>query len=156
MENYENAIEIMKERFSKDSLIAVATTDGENLYNRIVDAYYDDGAFYITTSAVSNKMKQIEKNEKVAICSSDWFTGQGVAKNLGWVLEPHNEEIRAKLREAFAIWYDKANNEQNKNCSILQICLTDGVIVKDHYAIRYKVDFQNKSAKVSENFGEYK
>ncbi len=156
MKNYEKATEIMEQRFSKDSLIALATTDGENIYNRIVDAYYEDGAFYVTTSAVSNKMKQIESNPEVAICSSDWFTGQAKAKNLGWVLEPENKEIRDKLREAFSVWYDKANNEQNKNCCILQIRLTEGVLVKDHYAIRYKIDFLNKSAKVSENFGEYK
>jgi len=39
----------MVERFAKDSLIAVDTTDGERLYNRIVDAYYENGAFYIST-----------------------------------------------------------------------------------------------------------
>ena len=35
MQNYENAMNIMIERFAKDSLIAVATTDGERLHNRI-------------------------------------------------------------------------------------------------------------------------
>ena len=38
MQNYENAMNIMNERFGKDSLIAIATTDGERLFNRIVDA----------------------------------------------------------------------------------------------------------------------
>ena len=28
---------------------------------RNVDAYYEDGAFYVITYALSNKMKQIEK-----------------------------------------------------------------------------------------------
>jgi len=156
MQNYENAIAIMTERFSKDSLIAVATTDGERLYNRIVDAYYDDAAFYISTHALSNKVKQVEASPEVAVCAIDWFSGHGVAKNLGWVMEPQNAAIRAKLREAFAAWYDHANNEEDKNCCILEIRLTDGMLIKDHHAIRYQIDFTNKTALLSENGGEFK
>ena len=155
MQHYENAINIMNERFGKDSLIAVATTDGERLYNRIVDAYYENGAFYISTYALSNKMKQIEANPQVAVCAVDWFSGHGIGKNLGWVLEPQNAEIREKIREAF-VWYDKVNNEQDKNCCFLEIRLTDGMLIKDHHAIRYQVDFTNKSALLSENWGEFK
>ena len=155
MSNYENAINIMAERFGKDSLIAIATKDGERLYNRMVDAYYENGAFYISTYALSNKVKQIEVNPEVAVCAVDWFSGHGVGKNLGWVLEPQNSEIRSKLRAAFE-WYDHANNEQDKNCCILEIRLTDGMLIKDHHAIRYQIDFENKSALLSENWGEFK
>ena len=155
MSNHENAINIMTERFGKDNLIAVATTDGKRLYNRIVDALYIDGAFYVTTYALSNKMKQIEANPEVAVCAVDWFSGHGNAKNLGWVLDPKNDEIRLKLREAFT-WYDSANNEQDQHCCILEIRLTDGMLIKDHHEIRYQVDFTNKSALLSENWGEFK
>ncbi len=155
MKKYNDAIEIMEDRFSKDSLIAIATSDGNRIYNRMVDAYYYNGAFYITTSALSNKMKQIELFPDVAICAVDWFTGHGVGKNLGWVLDPKNMEIRDKLRDAFSAWYDAANNEQNPNCCILEIRLTEGRLIKDHHAIRYQIDFTNKSAKLSEKFGEF-
>ncbi|MDR2599151.1 MAG: pyridoxamine 5'-phosphate oxidase family protein [Oscillospiraceae bacterium] len=155
MQNYENAINIMNERFGKDSLIAIATTDEERIYNRIVDAYYENGAFYITTYALSNKIQQIEKNPEVAVCAVEWFSGHGTGKNLGWVLEPQNAEIRLKLKEAFK-WYDDANNEQDKNCCILEIRLTEGLLIKDHHAIRYQIDFTNKSALLSENWGEFK
>ena len=155
MSKYEEAMNIMTERFGKDSLIAIATTDGERLYNRIVDAYFEDGAFYVSTHALSNKMNQIESNPEVAVCAVDWFGGHGNGKNLGWVLDPNNAGIRAKLREAF-VWYDDANNEQDKNCCILEIRLTDGMLIKDHHAIRYQVDFANKSALLSENWGEFK
>jgi len=155
MNNYENAINIMAERFGKDSLIAIATMDGKRLYNRMVDAYYENGSFYISTNALSNKMKQIEAHPDVAICAVEWFSGHGVGKNLGWVLEPQNAEIRSKLREAFE-WYDHANNEQDKNCCILEIRLTDGMLIKDHHAIRYQIDFKNQSALLSENWGEFK
>ena len=60
MSNYEKAMGIMAERFGKDSLIAVATTDGKRMHNRIVDAYYENGAFYVTTYALSNKSRHVE------------------------------------------------------------------------------------------------
>ena len=154
MENYENAINIMTERFGKDSLIAVATTDGERMYNRIVDAFYDNGAFYIATYALSNKIKQIESNPDVAVCAVDWFSGHGKGKNLGWVLDPENSEIRAKIRKAF-VWYDEVTNEQDKNNCFLEIRLTDGMLIKDHHAIRYQIDFTNQTALLSENWGEF-
>ena len=154
MSKFDNAMEIMTERFSKDHLIAVATTDGKRLYNRVVDAYFIDGAFYITTYALSNKVKQIEANPEVAVCAVDWFTGHGIGKNLGWVMKPENAEMRLKLREAFE-WYDHANNEQDENCCILEIRMTDGMIIKDHHAIRYQVDFTNKTALLSENWGDF-
>ena len=155
MQNYENAINMMAERFGKDSLIAIATTDGKRMHNRMVDAYYENGAFYISTYALSNKMKQIEENPDVAVCAIDWFTGHGTGKNLGWVLEPQNAEIREKIRKAFT-WYDSVNNEQDKNSCFLEIRLTDGMLIKDHHAIRYQIDFANKSALLSENWGEFK
>ena len=155
MSNFENAMSIMTERFGKDCLIAIATTDGKRLFNRVVDAYYEDGTFYISTYSLSNKTKQVEQNPEVAVCAVDWFSGHGNAKNLGWVLKPENTEIRTKLREAFE-WYDHVNNEQDENCCILEIRLTDGMLIKDHHAIRYQVDFHNKSALLSENWGEFK
>ena len=51
----------MKERFGKDSIIGLATTVDNIPYVRNVDAYYEDGAFYVLTYGLSNKMKQIEK-----------------------------------------------------------------------------------------------
>ena len=155
MQKYEDALSIMTERFGKDSLIAIATTDGGRLYNRMVDAYYEDGVFYVSTSALSNKMKHIETHPEVAVCAVDWFSGHGRGRNLGWVLDPKNADIRAKLREAFAAWYDHANNENDENCAILEICLTDGLLIKDHHALRYQIDFVGKSVKLSENWGEF-
>jgi len=156
MDKFEAAMEIMAERFGKDSLIAVATTDGGRMYNRMVDAYFEGGAFYVTTSGRSNKMRQIAAHPDVAVCAVDWFSGHGVGRNLGWVLDPKNAEIRLKVREAFKDWYEYANNEQDENCCILEIRLTDGMLIKDHHAIRYQMDFNNKSAKLSENWGEFK
>lgn len=51
------AEQIMIERFGKDTIIALATTENETPYVRYVNAYYENGAFYIITYALSNKMK---------------------------------------------------------------------------------------------------
>lgn len=57
----QEAQKIMDERFGHDTLIALATI-GDNIPNvRTVNAYYENGVFYVITHALSNKMKQIEK-----------------------------------------------------------------------------------------------
>ncbi len=62
--------QIMVERFGKDALIALATIENGVPYVRHVNAYYENGAFYIITYALSNKMKQIAKNPAVAIAGT--------------------------------------------------------------------------------------
>ena len=78
------AEKIMIERFGKDTVIALATVEGGVPYVRSVNAYYENGAFYIITYALSNKMRQIENNPIVAI-SGEWFTAHGNGINLGYL-----------------------------------------------------------------------
>ena len=46
---------ILRERFGKDNVIALATTEEAVPQVRYVNAYYEDGAFYVVTHALSNK-----------------------------------------------------------------------------------------------------
>ena len=78
----EKALEIMRERFGSDSLIAVATIEGDRPSVRTVNSYYENGAFYVITHALSGKMKQIASNPNAAICG-DWFTAHGIGENIG-------------------------------------------------------------------------
>ena len=48
----EEAEKIMIERFGKDTVIALATVENEVPYVRYVNAYYENGAFYIITYAL--------------------------------------------------------------------------------------------------------
>ena len=133
------ALEVMNERFGKDSLIALATLDGTRPSVRTVDAFYEDGAFYVITHALSGKMKQIAANPAVAV-SGEWFTGHGVGENIGHVCAEKNQAIAAKLRSAFAAWYDNGHtNEADPNTCILRIRLTDGVLFS--HGTRYDMDF---------------
>lgn len=154
MSKYEEGLKLIEERCGngKDNVISLATIalDANNEgkprpYLRDVDAYYEDGVFYITTWAKSNKMQQIEANPEVAfsVCN-EWFSGNGVGENLGWVLDPKNADLRAKLRKCFEPWYDFANNEKDENCVILAIRITRATVIKDHGAAIYHMDFVNK------------
>lgn len=130
---------IMAERFGKDSLIALATVEDGIPYVRTVDAYYDNGAFYVLTYALSNKMKQIEQNPTVAI-SGDWFTAHGRGSNLGWFGSRENEQTADKMRAVFAEWIDNGhNNFEDENTCILRVELTDGVLFSN--GSRYDIDF---------------
>ena len=121
---------LLAERFSKDSLIALATADGSMPHVRTVNAYYMDGAFYCVTYAQSGKMKQIARNPVVGLCG-EWFTGHGQAESLGHVLDEKNCAIMDVLRPAFASWYSLGHVDENDPDTILlQITLTDGVIMK--------------------------
>jgi len=135
----------------KDNVIALATVEMDPAsgipqpYVREVDAYYENGVFYVTTWGKSKKILQIVENKEVGlVVCKEGISGCGIGKNLGWVMEPKNAEIRSKLREAFSVWYDHANNEQDENCVILSIEMTKGNIFRDEGKTQYSLDFVNK------------
>ena len=133
------AQEILKERFGHDTLLSLATVDGDQPFVRTVNAYYEDGAFYVITHGLSNKMKQIAKNPRVAV-SGDWFTAQGVGVNLGYFGKAENRELAETLRRAFAEWIDNGHNDfSNENTCILCVRLSHGVLFS--HGTRYDLDF---------------
>lgn len=130
---------LMTERFGHDSLLALATLDGDSPAVRTVDAVYQDGCFYTITYALSGKMQQIARNPKVAI-SGDWFTARGVGENLGHIRREENAALADMLRTAFAAWYSNGHtNEADPNTIILRIRLTEGVLF--HQGTRYDIEF---------------
>lgn len=129
----------MDERFGHDTLIALATTDGMRPSVRAVNAFYEDGAFYLITHALSGKMQQIAANPTVGICG-EWFTAHGTAEPLGHILLPENADMADKLRTVFAAWYGSGHvNEEDPNTIILRIRLTDGVLF--WHGTRYEIAF---------------
>ena len=131
------AEKIMIERFGKDTIIALATVENGVPYVRNVNAYYEDGAFYIITYARSNKMKHIKNNPIVAI-AGDWFTAHGKGINLGYFGKKENEMIAEKLKNAFAEWINNGhNNFDDENTIILCVELTDGLLLS--HGTRYEI-----------------
>lgn len=107
---------------------------------RRVNGYYEDGAYYVITYGLSNKMQQIAKNPVVAVCG-DWFSAHGEGVNLGYFGKAENVEIAEKLRKVFASWIDNGhNNFADENTCILCIRLTEGVLLC--HGTRYEIDFR--------------
>lgn len=135
----EEADRILTERFGRDTVIALATVNGNVPCVRNVNAYYEDGAFYIITYALSNKIREIERNPAVAI-AGDWFTAHGKGMNLGYFGKEENRQIADKLKLAFAGWIDNGhNNFEDENTIILCVKLTDGLLLS--HGTRYELSF---------------
>ena len=132
----QEAEKIMIERFGKDTVIALATIENEVPYVRYVNAYYENGAFYIITYALSNKMKHIENNPAIAI-AGEWFTAHGKGINLGYFGKKENQLIAGKLKKVFAEWIDNGhNNFEDENTIILCVELTKGLLLS--HGTRYE------------------
>lgn len=130
---------ILSERFGKDNVIALATTENGIPYVRNVNAFYEDKTFYIITHALSNKMRQLAKNPHAAICG-EWFTAHGIGINLGYFGKAENAEIAQKLKQAFSQWIDNGHNDfTDTNTCILCIRLTDGILFSQ--GRRFDIDF---------------
>lgn len=130
---------ILLERFGKDSIIALSTASDNVPYVRNVDAYYEDGGFYVLTYGLSSKMHQIKKNPVVAV-SGEWFTAHGIGKNLGWFGKTENAAVAKKMREVFVDWIDNGhNNFDDENTCILRIELTEGILFSN--GTRFEIDF---------------
>ena len=130
---------ILLERFGKDSIIALATAIDNIPYVRSVNAFYENGAFYVLTHGLSNKMKQIEYNPTVAL-SGEWFTAQGKGVHLGYFGKADNARIAEKMRDVFSAWIDNGHNDfDDVNTCILRIELTSGILFSN--GKRYEIDF---------------
>ena len=130
---------ILVDRFGNDSIISLATAIDNVPFVRSVDAFYENGAFYVLTHGLSNKMKQIAQNPTVAL-SGEWFTARGIGVNLGYFGKAENSQIANKMRQVFSAWIDNGhNNFDDVNTCILCIQLTNGVLFSN--GTRYEIDF---------------
>ena len=139
MTEHKKALAIMDDRFGRDRMISLATSVDDLPSVREVNGYYRDGSFYIVTYALSAKMEQIARNPRVAL-SGEWFSGHGLAENLGHVLKEENRELMSTLRQVFSSWYHNGHvDETDPNTCIIRVRLTDAVLWKD--GVRYEMDF---------------
>ena len=132
------AEQIMMERFGKDTIISLATTENATPYVRYVNAYYENGSFYIITHALSNKIKQIKANPVVAI-AGEWFTAHGRGVSLGYFGKKENCVIAEKLKKVFAQWIDNGHTDfSDENTIILCVQLTEGILFS--HGTRYDME----------------
>ena len=132
------AEQIMMERFGKDTIISLATTEKATPYVRYVNAYYENGSFYIITHALSNKIKHIKENPVVAI-AGQWFTAHGRGVSLGYFGKKENCVIAEKLKKVFAEWIDNGHTDfDDENTIILCVQLTEGILFS--HGTRYDME----------------
>ena len=137
------AIKVMKELYGQDVAMSLATVNGDKANIRVINAYYMENAFYITTYSLSNKMKEITKNPNVAL-NHNLFVAHGIGNNIGNPLEEQNRELREELKQIFYVFYDKHVCEEDTNTCILKITLTDSLLFAHDY--KYFIDFKHKTA----------
>jgi hypothetical protein len=123
--------------------MSLATVNGDKANIRVVNAYYKENSFYITTYALSNKMREILKNPNVAL-NHNLFVAHGIGENIGNPLDKSNRLLREELKKVFIAFYDKHVNEQDKNTCILKISLTDALVFAHDF--KYFIDFNNQTA----------
>jgi general stress protein 26 len=140
---FNEAITVMKELYGRDVAMPLATVNGDKANIRVINAYFKENTFYITTYSLSNKMKEIEKNPNVAL-NHNLFIAHGMGKNIGNPLMEENRELREELKKVFCAFYDKHICEEDINTCILAITLTDAVIFAHDY--KYFIDFKHKTA----------
>lgn len=129
---------IMAQRFGKDTVLALATALGETPHVRSVNAYYENGAFYIVTDSRSQKMAQIRQNPRVAV-AGEWFTGHGHAEDLGPFDRGENRDIANKLRQVFASWLMNGHTDPAaEETHILRVTLRDGLLLS--HGTRYVLE----------------
>lgn len=139
MKNTGEAEKTLMERFGKDSIIALATVEDGAPYVRNVNAFYENGSFYVITYELSNKIRQIRKNPQVAV-AGEWFTAKGVGVDLGYIGEFRNVELAGKLRQVFAEWIDNGHVDfQDINTCILQVMLKNGTLFSN--GAQYEITF---------------
>ncbi|RBM71472.1 pyridoxamine 5'-phosphate oxidase family protein [Vibrio tarriae] len=157
MGKYDDAIKLMEERCGNDKEVIMALATISLSCNavgnpvpavRMVCAYYEEGLFYISTDATTNKIMQIEKNNEVSVGGLDWFSLECEAENLGWVKNEKNAQIRSKFKKIFD-WFSEVGDEDNPNSIVLRVTPKRGTIIDNErkYGERkYEVDFINMIA----------
>ena len=143
MNYYFEALEVMNKLYGKDSVLPLATVNEGKANLRNINAYYKDESFYITTYALSTKVKDITSNPSVAL-AHDLFVAHGSASNIGHPLDVKNIDLRDELRRVFIAFYDKHVDEQDENTCILKIDLIDAIIFDNNY--KYTVNFIGKTS----------
>lgn len=134
------ALEILQQRCCQDCIIALATQKGDIPCVREVDAWYEDGSFYIITSAQSEKLKQIAGNPRAGV-AGQWFEGFGKAFILGDYRNPENDGLRKKLLQKFAWFDDHPENYPNPYTVFIRIVLEEVRISGPDWPQEYRAEF---------------
>lgn len=100
MTEYEQSLDVLLRLFQKDCTFVLATAKDNIPSQRVVDAYFHGGEFWIVTYTKSNKVLEITQNPSVSLCNNfNIFCGK--AYIAGHPLDAKNKKIREKPIKVF-------------------------------------------------------
>jgi hypothetical protein len=133
----------MKELYSHNIVMPLATISENRPNLRMVNTYFRDNSFFIATHGLYNKMKEIAENPHVAL-AHNMFVAHGIGENIGHPLDQKNKYLREELRKVFSAFYEGHVHEDDKDTCFLKIALTDAVVYANDY--RYSINFESNWA----------
>ena len=132
-------IEILKERYSEDSILLVATAKENVPSVRCVDSFYYDGSFWIVTDTRANYVKEIQGNKHVMISDAGHNRFWCNAEVVGHPLEEKNLSIREVYKKVFHHWYEEVNNEDIDTVCYIKVTPYKGYIHKDKLGYTFNI-----------------
>ena len=123
--------EIIKEKYSEDNILLIATARDNVPSLRSVDSFYYEGSFWIVTDLRCNYVKEIQNNENVMISDGGHNRFWCKASVVGHPLEAHNLAIRDVFMKVFHNWYEEVNNEKLDSVCYIKVTPYKGYIHKD-------------------------
>ncbi len=142
-QTYKRALDVMKENFGHVTEMCLASGANDVISARDVNAYYNDGKFYVLAKLGNTLMNDVQINPNVALCHGS-HTMRGVARSLGHPLDVLNYAIRREMKRQFSLNYDEYVTEDNPDMRIVEITLTQAVTFTRFH--RYEIDYANGTA----------
>ena len=133
-------IEILKERYSKDSILLIATAKDNVPTVRCVDSFYYDGSFWIVTDLRCNYVKEIQGNKHAMISDGGHNRLWCNAEVAGHPLDEKNKAIREVYMKVFHHWYKEVNNEELDTVCYVKVTPYKGYVHKDKLGYDFNID----------------
>ncbi|MCM1195297.1 MAG: hypothetical protein NC099_01940 [Corallococcus sp.] len=140
---FERAKEVMEENFGHVVELCLASCVDSNVTVRDLNAYYENGKFYILSKESNSLIRDISVNPRVGLCHGS-HNIYGTAKSLGHPLEKQNAALRKTLRKQFSLNYDEYVTEHNPEMRIVEVTVTAAETYTRYH--RYEIDFVNQTA----------
>lgn len=138
--NNSGILEIIKERYSNDTILLIATAKDNVPSVRSVDTFYYEGSFWIVTDLNCNYVKEIQNNPYVMMSDGGHNRFWCKASIAGHPLEEKNMSIRDIYLKVFHHWYKEVNNENIPSLCCIKVTPYRGYIHKDK--IGYTFDLE--------------
>lgn len=140
--------EMMKDRYSQDTILLIATAKDNVPSVRCVDSFYYDGSFWIVTDLNANYVKEMQSNKNVMISDAGHNRFWCHAEVVGHPLDKKNLSIREVYMDVFHHWYKEVNNENLETTCYIKVTPYKGYMHKDK--VGYQFDINEDTVSVND------